>query len=395
MDIQTTRRVYARMTYLAYCAVVGITPRVDVIGGVDIEAISAAARRHSIGALVYRALDSVGMATSELLREYSASVRRIILLDNERAEIQAWMEKQGIRYMPLKGVVLKDYYPEIGLRQMADNDILFDEKYRKTVRDYFKSRGYDVKCYNRGNHDVYMKNPVYNYEMHVTLFSHGYLRPMRERFINALDDAILVDGTKYQYRMNENEYYIYIKCHEFKHYTHGGMGVRFFMDNYVILKALGDRLDLDFIHGECEKIGIGDYEARTRALSLRIFDEDLLIKLCEYDGISDNDPLTASERELFDFSCFAGTYGTVAQHIATNITRIEEEKGLTTRGAKVRYFFSRMVLPMSAYQTAHPFIYKHKWLIPFHTVWRLISAVFTRPRTVWRQIKTIVKFKKR
>lgn len=395
MDIKITRRVYARMTYLAYCGLTDVKPRTELLADVDIASVSAAAKRHSIGALVYRALDSVGLATKELVREYSSSVRRIMLLDAERAVIQQWMEEQGIRHMPLKGVVLKEYYPEIGLRQMVDNDILFDEKYRRTVRDYFKSRGYEVKCYNRGNHDVYMKSPVYNYEMHVSLFSHGYLRPMRERFINALSDAIPDEGTSYRYHMDDNEYYIYIKCHEFKHYTHGGMGIRFFLDNYVIMKAIGDRLNFDFISKECEKIGIGDYEARTRALAARLFDEDMLVRLCEHDGGDENDPLTPAERELYDFSCFAGTYGTVAQHMATDITRIEEERGVSTRGAKVRYFFRRLVLPMSAYQSNHPFIYKHKWLIPFHAVWRLVAAVFTKPKRVFGQIKLLVKFKKR
>lgn len=383
------------MTYLAYCGLKGIPPRTELLDGVDISAISAAARRHSIGALVYRALDSVGLASKDLVRDYSSAVRSIILLDAERAAIQAWMEEQGIRHMPLKGVVLKEYYPEIGMRQMADNDILFDEKYRKVVREYFKSRGYEVKCYNRGNHDVYMKRPVYNYEMHVSLFSHGYLRPMRERFIKALDDAILDEGTSYRYHMDDNEYYIYIKCHEYKHYTHGGMGIRFFIDNYVIMNAIGDRLDLDFISRECNRIGMGDYESRTRALAMRLFDTDLTERLCLHDGFDEGDPLTPAERELYDFSCFAGTYGTVAQHMATDLAKIEEERGVSVRGAKVRYFFRRLVLPMSAYQTSHPFLYKHKWLIPLHVIWRPIGALLTRPKRVISQIGMLIKFKKK
>ena len=383
------------MTYLAYCGLKGIPPRTELLDGVDISAISSAAHRHSIGALVYRALDSVGLANQELVRDYSSAIRSILLLDAERANIQEWMEEQGIRHMPLKGVVLKEYYPEIGMRQMADNDILFDEKYRKAVREYFKSRGYEVKCYNRGNHDVYMKPPVYNYEMHVSLFSHGYLRPMRERFINALDDAILDEGTSYRYHMKDNEYYIYIKCHEYKHYTHGGMGIRFFIDNYVIMNAIGDRLDLDFISNECNRIGMGDYESRTRALAMRLFDTDLTEQLCLHDGSDENDPLTPAERELYDFSCFAGTYGTVAQHMATDLAKIEEERGVSIRGAKVRYFFRRLVLPMSAYQASHPFLYKHKWLIPFHAIWRPFGALLTRPKRVISQIRMLIKFKKK
>lgn len=33
--------------------------------------------------------------------------------------------------MPLKGILLKEMYPKIGMLQMADNDILYDKQYRK------------------------------------------------------------------------------------------------------------------------------------------------------------------------------------------------------------------------------------------------------------------------
>lgn len=46
-------------------------------------------------------------------------------------------EKAGIWYLPLKGVILKEMYPVYGIRQMADNDILFDFTYRKEVKDIF------------------------------------------------------------------------------------------------------------------------------------------------------------------------------------------------------------------------------------------------------------------
>lgn len=49
-------------------------------------------------------------------------------------------------------------YPVFGMRQMADNDILFDSTYREKVRDIFLDSGYEIEAYNKGNHDVYQKN---------------------------------------------------------------------------------------------------------------------------------------------------------------------------------------------------------------------------------------------
>lgn len=93
-----------------------------------------------------------------------------MLLDSEREKIFSLFEKGGIWYLPLKGVILKEMYHVYGMRQMADNDILFDSTYRKEVKDIFLSLGYEMESYNKGNHDVYLKAPIYNYEMHVSLF---------------------------------------------------------------------------------------------------------------------------------------------------------------------------------------------------------------------------------
>mgnify|MGYP002969688486 CR=1 FL=1 len=79
-------------------------------------------------------------------------------------------------YLPLKGIIMKDYYPSVGMRQMSDNDILFDKAYAKQIRDYMSdndilfdadawermekhmiSEGYKAEYVGKGNHDVYHK----------------------------------------------------------------------------------------------------------------------------------------------------------------------------------------------------------------------------------------------
>ena len=72
--------------------------------------------------------------------------------------------------MPLKGCILKEMYPDFSMRQMADNDILFDEKFRSAIRQYFIDHQYTVVSYLQVNHDAYEKPPVLNFEMHTALF---------------------------------------------------------------------------------------------------------------------------------------------------------------------------------------------------------------------------------
>lgn len=99
----------------------------------------------------------------------------MILLDSEREKIFSLFEKARIWYLPLKGVILKEMYSVYGMRQMADNHILFDSIYIKEVQDIFLSLGNEIESYNKGNHDVYLKTPIYNYEMYVSLFDKSRL----------------------------------------------------------------------------------------------------------------------------------------------------------------------------------------------------------------------------
>jgi len=101
---------------------------------------------------------------------YNKAVRKNILLDAERTAIFERFEQQGIWYMPLKGSILKELYPENGMREMADNDILYDSTKQAEVKKIMLSMGYSAESVGKSHHDVYMKPPVLNFELHTLLF---------------------------------------------------------------------------------------------------------------------------------------------------------------------------------------------------------------------------------
>ena len=63
-------------------------------------------------------------------------------MDIDKARLFERMEKGQIWYMPLKGTVIKELYPSIGMRQMSDFDILFDKKYAENVREIMLDLGF-------------------------------------------------------------------------------------------------------------------------------------------------------------------------------------------------------------------------------------------------------------
>ena len=89
----------------------------------DLDSLYKACKWHTLRATVFTALKSAGAEHSDFFQAYNKAVRKNILFDSEREAITSEMEKQGIWYLPLKGAILKELYPQIGMREMSDNDI--------------------------------------------------------------------------------------------------------------------------------------------------------------------------------------------------------------------------------------------------------------------------------
>ena len=159
------------LLYLTGCALNKTTPKLSQVEKMDKKELYQLAKAHSLLGLVAMSLEEAGeKLEGSWLQAKEKAIRKSLLLDAEYQRISAVLEQQGIWYMPLKGRILQNFYPKKGMRQMADADILFDASYREKVRSLFQEWGYTVEIYDIGSHDVYLKVPVYNYEMHVRLF---------------------------------------------------------------------------------------------------------------------------------------------------------------------------------------------------------------------------------
>ena len=175
------------------------------------------------------------------------------MLDVERTAISEELEKNGIWYLPLKGSILKDLYPENGMREMADNDVLYDSTKQQKVKELMLSMGYAAESVGKHHHDTYMKPPVLNFELHTVLFGansgslYAYYREPQRLMIQD-------EGKKFGYHMSDEDFYVYVTAHEYKHFSSGGTGIRNLLDCYVFVKTKGDSLDWDHITEQCRQM---------------------------------------------------------------------------------------------------------------------------------------------
>lgn len=375
MSAQAYQEAIQNVIYLVRCAINGEIPDKDRVAGMNLEHLYRAADRHLLAGITAMALESVGIRDRAFTQAKGKAIHKVAMFDAERASVLQAMEKAGIWYMPLKGSVLKAYYPKIGMRQMADNDILYDVSRSADVRGIMERLGFTTVQYiqNNYNHDHYYKEPVCNFEMHRALFAPTAGKALFGYYLNVKDRLVKDEGNACGWHFTDEDFYIYITAHEYKHYSSSGTGLRSVLDAYVFLKQFEGKLDWRTITYELEKLGIADFEKQNRSLALHLFG---------------GGSLTPEDEAMLQYIISSGTYGTRQNYVGNRVRKLGGGKK-----GKLKYLMDRIFLPMESVASAYPFFYQHKILLPALFVWRIMKGLTIRRSMVKVELKALKRHK--
>ena len=365
------------LIYLLYCAVNGITPDKARVQTMDLENLYKQAKFHKVRAAVCIALERAGVQHEDFHESKIKAIRKNIYLDMEKAAITAELENLGIWYMPLKGSILKDLYPENGMREMSDIDILFDEQFAEKVREIFEEKGYTTTEFGDGHHDTYQKEPILSFEMHTHLFGKGHSEVFNAYYDDTMRLMLHDEDNNFGYHFSDEDFYVFMTAHEYKHYSDCGTGIRSLLDCYVFVKNKGDMLDWDYITEQCRQLEISEFEQERRQLAMKTFSSDKLPKLSE------------SEQEMLTYYLMAGAYGSMDSMISSRIKKTGS-KGLL---GKIKYVWNRLFPPIENMRQFYPEFFENKLLLPLLPFYRL-SRIFTVQKDfVKSELKALFKYK--
>ena len=281
--------------------------------------------------------------------------------------------------MTAQAALLKDWYPKFGMREMADNDILFDASKRKEVKAIFQGRGYTVKGYNKSNHDEYEKPPIYSFEMHIELY-HKIYDTFNEKYADVKQRLIPDAEVPYRFHFTPEDFYVFVIAHAYKHYSRSGTGIRTLADIYIMNQKLGGTLNWEYVDSELRGLGIFSYEHESRELARKIF------------GIAElptKANLSEAEQQMLAYYLGASTYGTIENRILNQMQKLQPDDGAFTARTKRKYLLSRIFPGREWCKAYAPTVYKYPALLPFFWVWRLIYKGITNRKKVTQEIKTI------
>lgn len=174
----------------------------------------------------------------------------------DMGEVDKILTKAGVPYTLMKGIVIRDCYPDPLLRTMSDIDLIIQSRDREKSHREMVEAGY---TYDIPTDEEYLYfHDFVEYEFHDTMIAeplsnnvdyHAYFEKVWDF---TAPNAVLGDST---YRlMDKNFHFLFLLVHLAKHILDFGMGIRSYMDLPLYAKAYANQLDWEWINQELEKL---------------------------------------------------------------------------------------------------------------------------------------------
>ena len=395
---------YSNERYLLHlfaCALNGTKPR-EIPADCSWETVYSLSVQNGVQGLLWEAAKCLDSLPRDLRASWEkvadAIFIRNVQLDADREEIVRRFSEAGISYLVLKGAALLPLYPSLSMRTMSDNDVLFgyvepdsDGGYRvrgstdreraasledagQVVRSIMVELGYTVLEHSGDVCDIqFSKPPYYRYEMHFALMERH--RPYYFYFENPWKRAVPVGdgelGRGREFRFPDEDQYIYMIVHAYKHENMGGEGIRILGDIAVSLRAAEDGLDLAYVQDELSRMGLQDFERSLRELTLALLDEaELNIHL-----------------EQLAMQLIACGRGSVERFVRAKLDE-EREAGRWGRLGYLR----KLCSPDYYCPGELEFLANNKFLRPLFPVGRLVLFVRNAMRTPQNQLRKVSTF---
>lgn len=336
-----------------------------------LEDLLLAAKNHHIFSLIYYGLKKCrNRDEAELLRLISSVCKNISIDEIQRGEIariEAAFSENGIDYMPLKGAVMKSFYPTPDMRIMTDFDVLIKVSQYDKIAPIMEDFGYSLKV--ESNHEfVWIKEGALCVELHKMLIP-SYNEDYYEHFKEGWDLA-KPSEVPHKFKMTDEDFYFYNFVHLCKHYRDGGIGIKHVLDLWVLKNALPE-LDFDYIRNKAQEIGLDKFLNNISELISVWFEE------AEHTDIT----------KILEERIYAsGAYGTAKAHLYSSV--VKNSGASSTFFMRVSHIFLMVFPPLENMKNIFPILKKCPVLLPIFWAYKFFKFIIN-PKKISKQIKIV------
>lgn len=315
-------------------------------------------RKHDVANIVASALLNNGFLENCPQRgQYMNEIyKSLYTYEKQKATLEQISEvfiANRIDHIPLKGAVIRKFYPQPWMRTGCDIDILVKEKDLQKATDVLLGiEGYCLK--NESSHDlVFSTGDSVLIELHYKLLG-SKKSPLYSSAISSVWKTAIYDGNSNRCCLSNEVFYYYHILHMAKHFRIGGCGVRPFLDLYIIEN--NHNIDYEKVEKLLRKSKLRKFAENARKLSRVWFSGE------------EHSELTL---QMQSFVLDGGTFGTVGTRAESVYQR---------KGNKFNYALSRVFVPYRYLKRDYPIIEKYPILTPLFELCRIFSLMFGKKK---------------
>ncbi len=314
------------------------------------------ATKHDIAHLVALGIVNNGLVDED--KAFKAQLQQITFravyryekLNYELKQVCDVLDKAEIPFIPLKGSVIRKYYPEPWMRTSCDIDVLIHEKDLRTAVSYL-IENLKYTEHEQKSHDISLFSPNgVHLELHYNLIEDGRVNNSSRVLSNVWETAERYNINSMRYQMSDEMFYFYQIAHMAKHFENGGCGIRPFIDLWILDNIFrADKISRDKL---LEAGGLLHFSGIASKLASCWLDNLPMDSVCE---------------KMQNYILSGGVYGT-----HENFILVQQQK----KGGKIKYALSKIIIPYDTIKFHYPILQKHRWLTPIMQIRRWFKLLF-------------------
>ncbi len=342
------------------------------------------ASAHHVLPMIYEAVapsDAARKADPQLLTTVKRQTMQLVMLQTQKTsaflQLIPVLISAGVTPLVVKGITCRELYPNPDYRISGDEDVLIPEDQFAICHETMLSWGMeladaaqDLKVFEVSYRQQGSKLHI---ELHKQLFSpeadayadfNRFFDGVYGRSITQTLQGVAVPA------MNHTDHLFYLICHAFKHFLHGGFGIRQVCDICLYANAFGSQIEWQLVKNQCKMIHAELFAAALFRIgeNYLTFQPEVACYPEQWRALAvDEEPML---EDLLDSGVFGGS--SMSRKHSSNMTLQAVSAG--KQGKKAGNTVLKTVFPSArALSGRYPYLKKRPYLLPVAWADRIVK----------------------
>ena len=360
----------------------GEVPSPPECGAEEWEAVFHLAEQHQVLPMIVDAAFRCAPEgiPADLLDKYKSRSRKLVMTQAVKTDrflsLYSHLTDRGLQPMVVKGIVCRSLYPKPDFRLSADEDLLIEPEeagvYHRALLDFGMRLQKNAADPLEDPETGYLSSDgVLFIEVHRFLFSPGS-RAYGEfnrffRGAGARKERLELGGAAV-YAPESTDHLFYLIAHAFKHFLHGGFGIRQICDVGLFTRVYGSRIDRERLRDQCDESGLLPFAAALLGVAERHLGLSLPQELLPPASAADCEALLG---DVLDSGVFGSSTPSRKHSSSITLGAVESAK----EGASpAKGSLGRVLFPSAASLSGrYTYLNKYPCLLPAAWVHRFLS----------------------